>query len=59
MHKVISNNENLDIKVSFYKTINNEAVEFYTITLENAKLVGIKTSPVQMPNGKTEIHEEY
>ena len=59
MHKVISNNENLDIKVSFYKTINNEAVEFYTITLEDAKLVGIKTSPVKMPNGKTEIHEEY
>ena len=59
MHKVISNNEILDIKVSFYRIINSEAVEFYTVTLEDAKLVGIKTSPVQMANGKTEIHEEY
>ena len=59
MHRALSNNENMEIIISFYKLIDLGAVEFYTIKLFDAKLAGIKTANVELPGGKTELLEEY
>ena len=59
MHSALSNNENMEITISFYKITKIDPEEYYTIKLMNAKLASIKTSYVEIPNGKTELLEEY
>ena len=59
MRRALCNNEDMEITISFYKILKIEPEEYYTITLQHARLAGIKTSHVELPDGKTELLEEY